>query len=155
MTGILQKKSNCVFRKFYDLICQNICKQFRKMEATTIGKITLVIGASDNEERYSNMAVKLLKKYNHEVLAIGNKETFIDNVEVKKGTPVFDNVHSITLYLSSKNQESLYDYILSLHPKRIIFNPGTENDFLVNLAKEKGIETIEACTLVMLKTNQY
>jgi predicted CoA-binding protein len=127
----------------------------KKMEAATISKTTLVIGASDNEERYSNMAVKLIKYYNHHVLAVGNKETSIDNVEVKKGTPAFENVHTITLYLSSKNQEPLYDYILGLLPKRIIFNPGTENDVLVSLASEKGIETIEACTLVMLKTNQF
>lgn len=118
-------------------------------------KTTLVIGASDNVERYSNMAVKMLKHYEHRVYAVGQKSTYIDEIEVHQGTPNFSDIHTITLYLSPKNQESLYNYIIGLQPKRIIFNPGTENQILAYLAKQQGIETIEACTLVMLRTNQY
>jgi uncharacterized protein len=122
---------------------------------TTTNKTTLVLGASDNIERYSNMAVKLLHHYGHKIYAVGNKATFIDDIEVKQGTPSFSDVHTVTLYLSAKNQEPIYDYILSLNPKRIIFNPGTENSVLSSFAQQKGIQTIEACTLVMLRTNQY
>lgn len=118
-------------------------------------KKTVVLGASQNEERYSNMAVKKLVAHNHPVTAIGNKEGIINNINIIKENPFLNDVDTVTLYLNPENQKPYYDYILSLNPKRIIFNPGTENDELESLAAAKGIKTMEACTLVLLSTNQY
>lgn len=116
---------------------------------------TLVIGASEKEERYSNMAVKLLTAYQHKVFAIGNKAGKINDVEIVTGQPKLENIHTVTLYLSEKYQAEYYDYIFSLQPQRIIFNPGTENETLESLAKEHKVNAIDACTLVLLKTGQY
>ena len=118
-------------------------------------KNTVVLGASQNEERYSNMAVKKLIAHSHPVTAIGNKEGIINDVKIIKDNPVVHDVDTVTLYLNPENQKPYYNYILSLNPKRIIFNPGTENDELEKLATEKGIKTMDACTLVLLSTNQY
>ena len=118
-------------------------------------KNTVVLGASENTERYSNMAVKKLVANKHPVTAIGNKEGIINNIKIIKNNPVINDVDTVTLYLNPENQKPYYDYILSLNPKRIIFNPGTENDELESLAAAKGIKTMEACTLVLLSTNQY
>lgn len=118
-------------------------------------KKTLIIGASENTARYSNMAFRSLNRHGHEVVMIGNKEGEIDAHPILKGTPKVEDIDTITLYLNPKNQESYYDYILTLKPKRIIFNPGTENQNLEKMTSQNGIETIEACTLVMLSTGQY
>ena len=116
---------------------------------------TLVLGASENPSRYSNMAVKRLRQYNHEVIAIGLRKGKIDDVEIITEHPELADVDTITLYLSAKNQIPYYDYILSLKPRRIIYNPGAENTELEQLAEKAGIENLEACTLAMLGTNQY
>ena len=118
-------------------------------------KNTVVLGASQNEERYSNMAVKKLVAHKHPVTAIGNKEGIINEIKIIKDNPSINDVDTVTLYLNPQNQKPYYDYILSLNPKRIIFNPGTENEELEKIANEKGIKTMEACTLVLLSTNQY
>ena len=118
-------------------------------------KTTLVLGATENTERYGNMALKRLLKYNHPVKAIGIKEGNVDGVAIQTGTPALDDIDTVTLYLNPKNQEDYLDYIISLKPRRIIFNPGTENPKLEDLARKNGIEPIEACTLVMLGTGQY
>lgn len=118
-------------------------------------KRTLVLGASDNPQRYSFLAVNRLRSHGHEVVAVGRKKTKVADVEVGTEMEAFKDVDTVTLYLNPVNQRPYYDYILSLHPKRIIFNPGTENDELQALASSKGIQTIEACTLVMLGTGQY
>lgn len=118
-------------------------------------KKTVVLGASQNEDRYSNMAVKKLTAHNHPVTAIGNKEGSINDIKIIKDNPALEAVDTVTLYLNPQNQKPYYDYILSLNPKRIIFNPGTENEELQQLATAKGINTMEACTLVLLSTNQY
>ena len=118
-------------------------------------KKTLVLGASDNPSRYSYLAIHRLRQHGHPVFAIGRKNTMVADVPVTKEHMNFDKIDTITLYLNPSHQQEYYDYILSLGPKRIIFNPGTENDELVKLAKAKGIDTKEACTLVMLSTNQY
>ena len=118
-------------------------------------KKTLVLGASDNPSRYSFLALQRLRGHGHPVVAIGRKATKVGDVPVETQKIPFDNVDTVTLYLNPKHQEEYYDYILSLGPKRIIFNPGTENDELVKKAKARGIKTQEACTLVMLSTNQY
>ena len=118
-------------------------------------KNTVVLGASENTDRYSNMAVKKLVAYKHPVTAIGNKAGVINDVQIVKDNPAINDVDTVTLYLNPQNQKPYYDYILSLNPKRIIFNPGTENEELEKLAADKGIKTMDACTLVMLSTNQY
>lgn len=118
-------------------------------------KKTVVLGASANTGRYSNIAVNKLNAYRHPVVAVGRREGKIGNVDIQTGEPEIDEVDTVTLYLNPGNQKPFYDYILGMKPKRIIFNPGTENYELEKLAEEKGIETIEACTLVMLSTGQY
>jgi uncharacterized protein len=118
-------------------------------------KKTIVLGASENNERYSNIAVRKLVAHNHPVIAIGRKASVIGNTAIVVELLPQTDVDTITLYLNAANQKKYYDYILSLKPKRIIFNPGAENDELEELARENGIVAIEACTLVMLSTNQY
>ena len=118
-------------------------------------KKTLVLGASDNPSRYSYLAIKRLRNHDHPVVAIGRKNTRVDDVIIDKEKKSFDEIDTITLYLNPQHQKEYYDYILSLQPKRIIFNPGAENEELASLAHAKGIKPVEACTLVMLSTNQY
>ena len=118
-------------------------------------KKTVVIGASENPERYSNKAVRKLKAYGHEVVAVGLKEGVIDGVRIHADHPAEKNVDTVTMYVGDQRQPSLYDYIFSLNPKRIIFNPGAENPELEKMAKAKGIEVTEACTLVLLSIGDY
>lgn len=118
-------------------------------------KKTLVLGASSKPERYSYKAVKMLQEHQHPVVAVGFRESEIDTIPIHKGEPYFEGIDTLTLYLGPEKQKNVYDYILKIHPKRIIFNPGTENSELMNLARENGIEVEEACTLVLLSTNQY
>lgn len=118
-------------------------------------KKTLVIGASENPARYSNLAVKKLIAYNHPVIALGKKMGSIGSITIETEKKHFENIDTVTLYLNPLHQKEYYDYILSLHPKRIIFNPGTENDELEVLAQKNGIMALEACTLVLLSTAQY
>jgi len=122
---------------------------------STPGKKTVVLGASDNPERYSNLAIKKLRAHGHPVIAIGKRKTAVEDVPVQQETPSPADVDTVTLYLNPGNQKEYYDYILSLHPKRIIFNPGAENEELKKLAEEKKIEVMEACTLVLLTTGQF
>ena len=118
-------------------------------------KKTIVLGASENPERYSFLAVQRLTKYHHPVIAIGKKIGMIGEVPIITNHPAEKEVDTVSLYLNPTLQKEYYPYILSLHPKRIIFNPGTENDELADLAKQNGIQVLEACTLVMLNTGQY
>lgn len=119
------------------------------------GKKTLVLGASTNPSRYSYLAMNRLSSHNHPVVAIGLREGKVGKVNIEKGQPALEGVDTVTLYLNPANQKPYYDYILSLKPTRIIFNPGTENDELEQLARKNGIKSMEACTLVMLGTGQY
>ena len=118
-------------------------------------KKTLVLGASDNPSRYSYLAVNRLRSHGHPVVAIGKKNSMVADVPIEKEKKDWENVDTVTLYLNPAHQQQYYDYILSLKPKRIIFNPGAENDELADLAVKNGIKPIEACTLVLLSTNQY
>ena len=118
-------------------------------------KKTIVLGASENPARYSYLAVNRLAAHNHPVVAIGKREGKIGDTTILKEHPLIENVDTVTLYLNEHNQKEYYGYIFSLHPKRIIFNPGAENDELAEMAAAKGIQTIEACTLVLLSTGQY
>ena len=118
-------------------------------------KKTLVLGASENPERYSNKAIHRLREHKHPVVAIGNRAGKVEDVDIIKEHPDMNDIDTVTLYLNPDNQKAYYDYILSLKPKRIIFNPGTENDELELKAKQAGIKVQEACTLVLLGTGQY
>lgn len=118
-------------------------------------KKTLVMGASDNPQRYSYLAVDRLLSHNHPVVAMGKKQGVVNGIEISNEKEIYSDVDTVTLYLNPANQKQYYDYILSLNPKRIIFNPGTENNELASLARNNGIKTLEACTLVMLSTGQY
>lgn len=116
---------------------------------------TLVLGASENPMRYSNMAIKRLNLNGEKVVAIGHRAGKVDDVSFGKNQEDFEGVDTVTMYLNPKNQEQYYDYIVGLNPRRIIFNPGTENPELEELAKLNAIQPIHACTLVMLSTGQY
>jgi len=119
-------------------------------------KKTLVIGASEKSDRYSNKAVRKLVASNHSVLAYGNKAGRIGKVPIVIGWPhKNENIHTISLYIRDVYQKDIYEKILALNPQRIIFNPGTENPELYRLAKEKGVEVLNACTLVMLSIGDF
>lgn len=120
-----------------------------------MNKKTVVIGVSAKADRYSNRAVKMLNKYGHEVIALGFESATVEHIAIQTKWEFYDNVDTVTLYLNPQRQKEYYSYILSLHPKRIIFNPGTENIELEQLAKNKHIQVLEACTLVLLTTQQY
>lgn len=116
---------------------------------------TLVIGASHKPIRYSYMAVKMLQEYKHEVVAIGNRARQVEDWEILDSRLAINDIHTITVYLNAINQQEYYDYFLGLKPKRVIFNPGAENRELEILLQKNGIETLEACTLVMLRAGLY
>jgi predicted CoA-binding protein len=118
-------------------------------------KKTLVLGASDNPSRYSHLAIQRLRSNSHPVLAIGRKHAMVNDVVIETEKKNFENIHTVTLYLNPLHQQEYYNYILSLKPQRIIFNPGAENEELYDLAKQNNITPVEACTLVMLSTGQY
>ncbi|WP_313114567.1 CoA-binding protein [Aequorivita sediminis] len=118
-------------------------------------KKTLVLGASLKPNRYSNLAINRLVNHNHSVEAIGLKEGEVAGVNIVTEKKDFKDIDTVTLYLNPKRQEEYYNYIISLKPKRVIFNPGTENPEFYTLLKENNIESEVACTLVLLGTNQY
>lgn len=118
-------------------------------------KKTVIIGASDNSSRYSYLAANRLVAHGHEVIPIGIKHGRVAGLDIITEHPVLEAVDTITMYINPQRQPAYYDYILSLHPKRVIFNPGTENEELEELLQQQGIQTMEACTLVMLNTGQY
>ncbi len=118
-------------------------------------KKTIVLGASANPSRYSYLAIKKLTAHQHPVVAIGKKKGAVGEVSIETEHLPVSDVDTITLYLNPTNQQQYYDYIINLKPKRIIFNPGTENEYLIKKAKEKDIETVIGCTLVMLSIGNY
>lgn len=118
-------------------------------------KMTLVIGASTNPGRYSFRAIQQLIVHGHPVFAIGNKEGEVGGVKILTEKIMFEDVDTVTLYLNKKNQENFYEYILALNPKRVLFNPGTENEELQKLLTKNNIAFEEACTLVLLSIGQY
>jgi predicted CoA-binding protein len=118
-------------------------------------KKTLVLGATPDPSRYAYLASNRLVRTGHSIVNVGIKTGEAAGVEIEKPETIHDDIHTITLYVGPQNQPALYDYILATNPKRIIFNPGTENGELRRMAREKGIETLSACTLVMLSTGEY
>lgn len=120
-----------------------------------MNKKTLVLGASTNPERFSYQAVRKLKFNNIPVVAVGLREGEIAGVQVEKPFPKFDEIHTVTLYIGPKNLPPFYNYVLSLKPKRVIFNPGTENPEFAGILKQADIEVMHGCTLIMLTNNLY
>ena len=118
-------------------------------------KKTLVLGASPNPERYAYLATQRLTQYGHEAVPVGIRKGEIGGIEILSGKPEVEDVDTVTLYIGPARQPEYYDYIFSLKPKRIIFNPGTENPEFMRLAQVRGIETVEGCTLVMLSIGAY
>ncbi|HOP04619.1 MAG TPA: CoA-binding protein [Tenuifilaceae bacterium] len=120
-----------------------------------MNKKTLVLGASTRAGRFSYLAIKSLVKHGVEVVAVGMREGNVEGVNICT-YPVFPaDIHTVTLYLNPENQKQYLEYILSLKPKRIIFNPGTENPDLLKLARENGIDVLFDCTLVMLSAGRF
>lgn len=116
---------------------------------------TVVLGASPNPSRYSYLAVQRLKNKGHEVIPVGLRDGEIEGIAIQTGHPPIEDVHTVTLYVGARNQPAMYDYLLSLKPQRVIFNPGTENPELQRKLLEQGVQYTEACTLVMLSTGDY
>lgn len=120
-------------------------------------KITVIMGASNNPSRFSYVAAHRLKQKGYEIIPVGIKKGSVAGEEIRdiRLKPIIDNVDTITLYMNPRNQQTYYDYILDLGPRRIIFNPGTENPELAAAARDQDIETIFNCTLVMLSQGIY
>jgi len=115
----------------------------------------LVIGASLKGQRYSNKAIKMLNEYEHDVLAIGLRTGYVDTTEIIKDKIQFETINTVTLYLNPSRQKDYYNYIIGLNPKRVIFNPGTENEDFYTLLKSANINIEVACTLVLLRSNLF
>ena len=118
-------------------------------------KKTLILGASPNPSRYANLAAHRLTVAGHPIVNVGIRKGEVAGVPIERAAEIYEDVDTITLYIGPQLQPLYYDYILQTKPKRIIFNPGTENEELKQLAVANGIEAVEACTLVMLGTRQY
>lgn len=118
-------------------------------------KKTLVIGASEKENRYSNKAIRKLHYYNQPVVAIGLREGQVLDIAIDKEKKNYTAIDTVSLYINPKRQPEYYDYIIGLNPHRVVFNPGTENKEFYALLKENGIAYEVACTLVLLSTDQY
>ena len=118
-------------------------------------KKTLILGATPNADRYAYKAAHMLTSKGHSIINIGIKQGEVAGVKIQKADKPYVDIDTITLYIGPDLQEAYYDYILETKPKRVIFNPGTENLALEKLLDLHGIEPVEACTLVLLSTGQY
>jgi len=118
-------------------------------------KKTVVLGASPNPARFSFKAVKSLSRYGYDAVAVGFRPGVIFDKFIQRGQPEIEDVHTVTLYIGIQRQEEYHDYILSLRPRRVIFNPGTVNEPFMEELAELGIETVEGCTLVMLDSGEF
>jgi predicted CoA-binding protein len=116
---------------------------------------TVVLGASPDYSRYSYKCVKSLIRHGHEAVPVGKKEGKIEGIDILTGKPQVPDVHTIAIYLSPDNQKEYYDYIFALNPSRIILNPGTYNQELIDLAKDKGIEVVSDCALILLSSDMF
>jgi len=116
---------------------------------------TVVLGASPNPIRFSFKAVKSLLRHEKEVVAVGFREGLIAEEEILVGQPHIENVQTVSIYIGSSRQSGYYDYIISLKPKRVIFNPGTVNPEFMARLKNEGIEPVDACMLVMLNEGDF
>lgn len=121
----------------------------------TSEKKTLVLGATEKPGRYANLAAHSLLRHGHKIELVGLKEGDIEGVQIQTGQPVLENIDTVTLYVGPQNQPPLYDYIKQLKPRRVIFNPGAENPAFEQDLLANQIESVEACTLVMLSIGTY
>ena len=147
ITAAASKTSNYYSGKFKHLVQANVTSHMNKS--------TLVLGASLKDNRYSNICVKTLISGHFQASAIGLREGFIDEIQVQIGFPEFRDIHTVSLYLGPQNQSPWYEYILKLNPKRVIFNPETENEEFQHMLENAGIEVIEDCTIVMVQSGRY
>ena len=120
-----------------------------------MSKKTLVVGASTNPSRYSFLAINSLRRHGHPVVGLGLRTGKVADLEIVKEKIIYSDIHTVTLYVGPQNQPMYFDYIEQLKPKRVIFNPGTENPVFENRLKDAGIDVEVACTLVLLSTGQY
>jgi uncharacterized protein len=120
-----------------------------------VRKKTLILGASPNPVRFSYKAVKSLVRHEQEVVAVGFREGLIEEVEILAGTPPIEGVHTVSIYIGSSRQADYYDYIISLKPERVIFNPGTVNPEFMGRLQREGIEPVSDCMLVLLNEGNY
>lgn len=118
-------------------------------------KTTLVFGASLNPNRYSSLAINRLMEKQIQTMAFGPKIGNVSGVQISSSLEDFQNIHTITLYLNKKKQKAYYEQIIQMKPKRVIFNPGTENPEFYKILENNEIEVEVACTLVLLATDQY
>src|SRR6185437_748862 len=118
-------------------------------------KKTVILGATPDPSRFAYKAANMLTEYGHEIVPVGIKKGTVAGKEILNGTPQIEDVDTVTLYIGPQNQPQLYDYIINLKPKRIKFNPGTENDELISMATQHHIEPVLGCTLVMLSVGNY
>lgn len=118
-------------------------------------KNTLILGATTNVERYAYLAAEMLTDKKYPIFPVGIKKGEVFGQKIQNDKKIVENINTITLYVGPQHQEEWYQYILETKPKRVIFNPGTENDTLIDLLENNQIEVEQACTLVLLSTNQY
>ncbi len=116
----------------------------------------LLLGATINKDRYANIAQKVLMEKGHKVFPVNPKYEEIEGIKCYKSIKdVKDRIDTVTVYLNSVHVEKMLDEIIEKKPKRVIFNPGTEDINLEKKLNENGIKTLHACTIVLLKTNQF
>lgn len=122
-----------------------------------MSKKTVIIGATTNPGRYAYLAAEMLTEYKHEIVPVGIKSGVVLGKEILpiQSQPHIEDVDTITLYIGPQHQPEHYEYLLSLKPKRVIFNPGTENAEFEKMVEEAGAEAWQACTLVLLRSGQY
>jgi predicted CoA-binding protein len=118
-------------------------------------KKTLILGASTKPERYAFKAITSLVAHGHSVIAIGQNQGEVAGISICTKNIPLKNIDTVSLYLNPMRQRDYYNYILEAKPKRVLFNPGTENPEFYQLLKSNNIKVEEACTLVLLATNQY
>jgi predicted CoA-binding protein len=118
-------------------------------------KKTLIIGASTNPQRYSFLVANRLVNHGYPIVMLGLKEGQVAGNQIQTGKPTLNDIDTVTLYIGPAHQPEWYEYVINLQPKRVIFNPGTENEEFEQLLKKEGIEALEACTLVLLSIGAY
>lgn len=118
---------------------------------------TVIVGSVPKPYRYAYQAAEMLERKKIDFVPIGIQEGQVMGQEILNvyDKPEIKDVHTLTLYINPERQETWYDYMLSLNPERIIFNPGTENQEFKKMAEDRGIECLEACTLVMLSVGNF
>jgi len=142
-------------REFYFIGIGYICQIKKSAVRLEERNKTLVLGASPNPVRFSYKAVKSLLRHEKEVVAVGFKEGLIEGEKILTGMPPVEGVHTVSIYIGSSRQAGYYDYIISLKPKRVIFNPGTVNPEFMGRLKREGIEPVSDCMLVLLNEDKY